>query len=335
MRWKSVVGVVAVLFGLMGCKSSLPENPCGELVREGGSCVCPEGSTLVADWVCEFEDGRRVSGPGADGGPAPDAGSGTDDAGVDAFVAECEADFECDDGDVCNGVERCDAGRCVAGAPLVCDDGDNCTVDSCDPEVGCRNVLIDEDRDGFAPAHLGTCATRPGASRDCDDTNPNVYPGAPEQCDGLDNDCDGIVDNNVERFDCFRDADGDGYPSSSDRVVDCRCPSGFIPRRADGLFDCADNEPGAHPGSDEFRAIPYSTPTGPSFDWNCDGVQERQNPRASSGCVSSGDSCSGGGWSDSVPACGAMGTLCGCLAPRPPYYLCTPLCLTDRVQQCR
>ncbi len=51
----------------------------------------------------------------------------------------------------------------------------------------CKNQapnLQDTDNDGFTIACDG----------DCDDTNPNVFPGAPEQCDGLDNDCDGTID---------------------------------------------------------------------------------------------------------------------------------------------
>lgn len=56
----------------------------------------------------------------------------------------------------------------------------------CSPDELC----IDRDNDGYG--------TGPGClGRDCDDTNPLINPGAVEVCDGLDNNCDGLVDVNV------------------------------------------------------------------------------------------------------------------------------------------
>lgn len=40
----------------------------------------------------------------------------------------------------------------------------------------------DKDRDGY-------CVE----DGDCDDTNASIHPGAPEVCDGIDNNCDGIA----------------------------------------------------------------------------------------------------------------------------------------------
>src|SRR5262249_46266806 len=52
-------------------------------------------------------------------------------------VAACIGDTECADGNLCDGIERCVGGSCVSSAPLVCDDGDPCTEDFCDPAAGC------------------------------------------------------------------------------------------------------------------------------------------------------------------------------------------------------
>ena len=43
---------------------------------------------------------------------------------------------------MCNGDEVCTAGICGAGDPLVCDDGDGCTANACDPAMGCRFVSL-------------------------------------------------------------------------------------------------------------------------------------------------------------------------------------------------
>jgi hypothetical protein len=88
--------------------------------------------------------------------------------------------------------------RCVEGTPVNCDDNDPCTKDTCHPATGkCSYAHATPDNDGdghfaplpgFAPGSPGSCGD------DCDDTNPHVYPGAPEVCDGIDNDCDGVAD---------------------------------------------------------------------------------------------------------------------------------------------
>lgn len=48
----------------------------------------------------------------------------------------------CDDTDLCNGRETCQAGVCEPGAPPSCDDTDPCTIDSCDAAAGCQSTVI-------------------------------------------------------------------------------------------------------------------------------------------------------------------------------------------------
>jgi Zn-dependent metalloprotease len=50
---------------------------------------------------------------------------------------ECIIDNDCDNGDLCDGVETCVGGACQPGTPLTCDDTNDCTDDSCVPATGC------------------------------------------------------------------------------------------------------------------------------------------------------------------------------------------------------
>ena len=80
----------------------------------------------------------------------------------------------CSDGNACNGIETCQAGRCVAGVPLDCGSHDPCMADSCDPVLGCKHTPIPDGSSCTtgtfchpASCHAGACVQQ--AAVNCDD----------------------------------------------------------------------------------------------------------------------------------------------------------------------
>lgn len=59
--------------------------------------------------------------------------------GVCASLPECLRDADCNDGDVCNGIETCDSDRreCAAGRPLICE-----SDEFCNPAGGCESIEL-------------------------------------------------------------------------------------------------------------------------------------------------------------------------------------------------
>jgi hypothetical protein len=109
--------------------------------------------------------------------------------------------------------------------------------------VGCAGkeeappVIEDLDADG-APA-----------SQDCDDRDEAVHPGAEELCDGLDNDCDGEIDEDAadaETF--FEDLDGDGAGTYDTTRALCAAEPGWAAQGG----DCDDDDAALHPGAPEL-----------------------------------------------------------------------------------
>ncbi|NCG18323.1 MAG: hypothetical protein GWP91_04830 [Rhodobacterales bacterium] len=96
---------------------------------------------------------------------------------------------------------------------------------------------------------------------DCDDSDANFYPGAPELCDGLDNNCNDEIDDNVEYHDVFEDADGDGFGApegATESVGEPDAPDGFSNQRG----DCDDDNAQVNPDMEELCD---------GLDNNCDG----------------------------------------------------------------
>lgn len=82
----------------------------------------------------------------------------------------------CSDGDACTISERCQAGNCVAGVAVSCDDGNACTEDACDPPGGCTitfSASACDDGDACtAPDRCTQGACIPSALVFCDDGDP-------------------------------------------------------------------------------------------------------------------------------------------------------------------
>ncbi len=189
---------------------------------------------------------------GISGGPDADVALYLDNDG-DGFIAlnDCDddnPDSNPDAPDVCNGFD-----------------------DDCDGELDenpATNWFEDNDGDGFGSVDAGfpiqcdqPSPTAVDNDTDCNDMDDTINPAATEVCDGIDNNCDGLEDNDADdAVEFFLDADFDGFgiDDEATNILACTAPSGYT--SVDG--DC----------DDTFAAVnPDATETCDTLDNDCDG----------------------------------------------------------------
>ncbi|MBA2499780.1 MAG: T9SS type A sorting domain-containing protein [Chitinophagaceae bacterium] len=134
------------------------------------------------------------------------------------------------------------------------------------PEGEALTYYADADGDGYGNPNstIKSCVPQPGFitnKTDCNDANAAIHPGAVEVCDGVDNNCDGQVDEGV-KITYYADADGDGYGSNISTIQACSMPQGYL---ASG-GDCNDNNTSINPGVTEV--------CGNGLDDNCNGQND-------------------------------------------------------------
>jgi hypothetical protein len=175
------------------------------------------------------------------------------------------------------------------GAPETCDKFDN----DCDSTVdepgagGCAYFFSDTDGDGWGSndmmclcAALGNYSASKGG--DCDDSDPKRFPGAPEKCDGLDNNCNYTIDEGFpdkdgdNQADCLdQDDDDDDVPDGIDN-----CTNVFNPDQKDldkdELGDACDTD-------DDGDNVPDLQ--------DCDPLNGKVFPGASESCNQIDDDC--------------------------------------------
>ncbi len=162
--------------------------------------------------------GNGASGGNGSGGE----GNASSSSGGGGGAGECSTGADCSDGFSCT-IDTCNAGTCEhtvgpnsgsTSCPsgqicnldfgcvdlIICADDATCIdklgMDPCKANVHCDQAMsicsytiLDKDNDGQAPLVCN--------GKDCDDSKSDTYTGAPEKCDGRDNDCDGATDEMV------------------------------------------------------------------------------------------------------------------------------------------
>ena len=298
------------------------------------ACEAPSGYVQNGD---DCDDARADVYPQAEeacDGVDNDCDGAVDEDGASTWYADADGDgfgdpttahLDCGtpEGVAANG-DDCDdtfAGA-FPGNPEVCDEQDN-NCDGVVDEGVASTWYVDLDGDGFGASSptQESCVEPTGYAAtdgDCDDADLTVFPGASEVCNGVDDDCDGAVDEEAaDASNWYLDGDGDGYGDPASVAAACDPPSGYV-ANAD---DCDDGDAAINPdtvwyldfdgdghGGSRFTTTSCVQPAGyvASAD-DCDDADATVSPSGAETCNALDDDC------DTLVDEGVLGT--GALCP--------------------
>ena len=231
-----------------------------EITGNGQDDDCDGETDEGATNASTDQDGDGYS---VDGGDCDDTSSAVNPGATE--IPYNGLDDDCRDGDLVDvdgdGYDATSAGgddpddndaSIYLGSSAYDDDGDGYSEDEgdTDDDDATETPINDDDGDGFRLL-----------DGDCDDDDANVYPAAWEQCNGVDDDCDGAVDEDViDRF-VYPDDDGDGFGDASGAVLACVVTVGTVIDNT----DCDDAESTTNPAAPELCN---------GVDDDCDGLAD-------------------------------------------------------------
>ncbi len=239
--------------------------PAGYEVGDDGDCndnnpAINPGATEICDELNTDEDCDRLAD---NDDPSADAATKTTfyaDIDADGFSGATTGNF-CDlpdgyevgnDGD-CNDINA----AINPGATEICDlnnTDEDCDglADNADPsaaDAGKTDFYADADSDTYSGATIGRFCDLPFGYEltdegDCNDTDAAIHPGASERCNGLDDDCNSIIDDGVTFKPYYQDLDGDnlGNPAVTQSTCTGIPPVGFVLDNS----DCDDSNAAIH-----------------------------------------------------------------------------------------
>jgi hypothetical protein len=287
------LSVLPLLFALAMFSQQFMLAGCGGGASDSTDVDGVDVGTVDEDSVDDADDGNVETEDSEDEAIIDEVVVDTDVDGVADAIDNCTNDSNFDQtdtdadgsGDICDedddGDGVADAADCnsvvattYAGAPEYC----NGTDDDCDGDIDEEAVDVktwyeDHDDDGYGRVAsefdpvIVACNEPSGIfsyadnESDCNDEANLVSPGTGELCDGIDNDCDGSVDEDATDATAYYfDSDQDGYGNDDSVILMCHTPGDSDYIMVGG--DCDGNDETIHPGAAELCNV---------VDDDCDG----------------------------------------------------------------